>query len=728
MGKGHSRGVSLKRVVRFIWPRRSKQAVREITREGLEKEWAFNTFLLASAFKDLACDIHEDCDGSCQDVVTYPDPPLLGEMGLFVPMLMQAANRHPSGATPKDVPRDTQWVEGQKFLNLEYSPINSPAGEIRLMRVRKGILRSDVIECDRFTTNLGQCGNFQALSYCCGSDKMVDVMLCNGKKRYIQPSLNAALKTFRESLKLKDQLLWTDGICIDEVNKAEVGEQILLMRKIYTEATGVFVHLGLAERRMSQGLDLMLRLNGVQQHLRSPEEFGSISLDDVKLPPAGDRCWEEYYSLYLSPWISRTWILQEIALSQKATLGIGRYVTDWAAFERSFHFVREQGLLERVMMAREGLMMGFLNFTMLQEIRRVARSRDDSSLLKVLRTTRNFKVTDPRDKILGVLGIAGDIPTRPKDVSDYRLSTSQNYHKTALYLLEVQFPQDILAHAGLQRRVGQLDMPSWVPDWYADATELNERPLNLFRPAPFLAGGRPNNCCLLKAEDTLYPRAIMSPGVCHDRIIRTSDAFNRSLASSDDGPTTSQTQFAWIKSARACLQESDDLIYNDVEEAFARTLLVDDLYSGSNAIRAMAAIKDLNSTLRATLAQLEHSTRKEVDRAPSWHMQGTSEDQLRTCNLQMLAAMRARRFAITDTGYMCLVPSCTQVGDVVAIFFGFPTPFTIRLEPNSESSEGGLKRVRAQLVGDTYMHGAMYAESFPEAMSMGRLPCEIVLV
>ena len=77
---------------------------------------------------------------------------------------------------------------------------------------------------------------------------------------------------------------------------------------------------------------------------------------------------------------------------------------------------------------------------------------------------------------------------------------------------------------------------------------------------------------------------------------------------------------------------------------------------------------------------------------------------------------------------MCLVPSCTQVGDVVAMFFWISYTFHHNLEPNSESSEGGLKRVRAQLVGDTYMHGAMYAESFPEAMRLRRLPFEIVLV
>ncbi len=43
-------------------------------------------------------------------------------------------------------------------------------------------------------------------------------------------------------------------------------------------------------------------------------------------------------------------------------------------------------------------------------------------------------------------------------------------------------------------------------------------------------------------------------------------------------------------------------------------------------------------------------------------------------------------------------------------------------------SDVGLERVRAKLVGDTYMHGVMEPESFPEAVQTGRKPCEIALV
>lgn len=741
MGNRHFRHASRKRSIIFAWPRRGRQSVRDvaneelesvpnintITTEELEKEWTANSMILATAFNSLSCDVHEDCDGTCSDGIHYPGPPLIEELAqsLFS-MLSQVVAPHPSRAAPQDFPRNLDWVEQQNLPKFEYSAINSLAGEIRLLRLKKGLFRSDIVECDIVTTSLGRGQEFQALSYRWGSGKMSDVMLCNGKRLYIYPSLNAALKTFRECPMLRDQLLWSDAVSIDQTNQTEVSEQILLMRTIYTEATGVFVHLGLAERQMSLGLDLMHRLATIQRHLTHPEEYGAISIDDVKMPSERHPCWTEYFTLYLSPWISRTWILQEIALANKATLGIGRYVVDWEVFEGSFHCLKEQGLIETMGNGRDGLMIGLLNFLRLQEIRHIARSPDDSSLMKVLRATRNFEVTDPRDKVVGVLGIIGDLPAPLRALSDRSLNTANIYHRTALYLLETKSLPDVFAHAGLQRRVGLPEMPSWVPDWYADNNELNERPLNIFRPTPFLAGGRPHNCLVGRVDDPLYPRELLSPGFCHHRIIRMSNAFDHPKPGSEGTRLLSQSCSAWFDSARTCLEASDALVYGNIQEAFARTLLVDDLYTGANAIRAWTAIEDIVKTFQAAITLLEAPGN--VEQVSSKLMEGTTDEQVQTFLLQMAAAIRGRRFAITDTGYMCLAPSCTEIGDAVAILFGFPTPFTIRLETGPEISDIGLERVRAQLVGDTYMHGVMNAESFSEAAQTGRPPCEIVLI
>ena len=154
-----------------------------------------------------------------------------------------------------------------------------------------------------------------------------------------------------------------------------------------------------------------------------------------------------------------------------------------------------------------------------------------------------------------------------------------------------------------------------------------------------------------------------------------------------------------------CIESSGPLVYDDVEEAVARTLLADDLHTGSDATMIMRAISN-----------------------PKYLLTFTDKSPVHTFLMRLLVLIRGRRLAITDTGYMCLVPACAEIVDAVAVFSGHPTPFTIRLEPGSEMGEAGLERVHARLVGDTYVHGVMNGEMIIEAMKTGRKPSEIVLI
>lgn len=166
MGKRRFRHASAKRSVIFAWPQRGQtivrdvpsermESVRSITIEELEKEWTCGSVLMAMAFRGLSCDIHEDCDGSCSDGPHYPGVPLIDslEMDMFS-ILLSVTSPHPSRAAAQDVPRDFHWLEKQHLPKLEYSIINSLAGEIRLLRVKKGLFRSDIVECDLITRPL----------------------------------------------------------------------------------------------------------------------------------------------------------------------------------------------------------------------------------------------------------------------------------------------------------------------------------------------------------------------------------------------------------------------------------------------------------------------------------------------------------------------------------------------------------------------------------------------
>lgn len=694
----------------------------------LKKLCGICTTLIATFVKDISCDIHERCDGHCGTVVSYQDNPLIDLEGLLMSMLLGITGDNSTKATSTNAPRDLHWLEQQKPATLVYSPINSLGGEIRLLRVKDALFRADIVECDLVTVTLGQCEDFTALSYCWGSGTLSEVLLCNGKRHSISASLNAALKASREGSKIRGSLIWADAVSIDQGNEFEKSEQIPLMRRIYTEARACFVYLGEGQPLVTQGLELMLRLSAIEGYLETPEKHDPIQPEDLLslLPAYGHTSWVEYLRIFTSPWFCRTWTLQEIALSKNALMGVGRFVLDWECVEKSFRFLHEQQLLMSVGLHFPGAMENTLRFIRIQEIKKIARSPDPSSaLINVLRATRHFKVTDPRDKVLGVLGVLGDLPKEVKSLIDYKLNTGEIYHRAALYLLKTRPPPDILAHAGLQRQSGLFDMPSWVPDWYSDDKYRNERPLMLFRPESFMAGGQ-GYTSQIEARTSSPPRELTMLGFCHHRVSKVSIPYEMKV---DPTFTSSNIIYTWLDSARACFEDSEGLVYDDFEEAIARTLVVDDLYNGLNATMNTTEIKNPKLTFRAALTQIEEArTSDNPGGIFGTKLAVGKNDEVQTYIMQMTAAMRGRRFGITVTGYTCLVPACTEIGDAVAIFFGHPTPFTVRLLPSSGSNEVGLQRVRALLVGDTYMHGVMKMESIKEAIETGRKACEIILV
>lgn len=679
----------------------------------IEGEWIATSSMIALALKTRACNTHENCDGSCSNVLPF-NFPWISLIVNFVSMLMDAAPLIQSTYVSQH--RDAGWVDQQNLPCYQYSPINSLGGEIRLVKVKKGFFRSDVVECEIVATYLDQSKGYQALSYCWGSSDMRNVMLIDGKRYFINDSLNAALKAFRE-IHQQGCLLWSDYISINQANKVELNEQVLLMRRIYTEAASTFVYLGPTNDTWSLGLDLMILLGITQSLLKS----GMISSDMVWLPPEEHPCWVEYLSTFNKPWFSRTWILQEIVLSKNATMCMGRLQFSWKLFEISFHFLNDQGFMWNIDYNSPFLnsVEGFYNFRNILEIRKIAKSPDASSLLRVLRATRSLEVSDPRDKIIAVLGLVGELDEQLKSLSNYELTTAQVFHQAALYLMGDGNAVEVLGHAGLQRQAGVRDIPSWVPDWYVDNMNLNRRPLTLLKRTQFNAGSPYGVCLPVGTEDTTYPRELLVTGVCHHKIVDMSQP-----CSGGTEDFLIDGYVAVLNEAQNCLTRGRRLVYDDVEEAFARTVLVNHLYQGGDATPANTSIEDLIPTFRAALQRMVGNLGQPFGRL----IEGRKRDAIQTCIYQICEALSGRRFAITDTGYMSLVPSCAEVGDAVAILFGFKTPFTIRIIGECGQGEDVEKRVYAQLVGDAYMHGVMEGEAVKEA-SVTDLPInEIVLV
>ncbi|MDI1492327.1 MAG: hypothetical protein OHK93_003540 [Ramalina farinacea] len=677
--------------------------IREITAEELKEELDNMSATLAVELRSTICDTHENCDGSCSGGVVQI-PPLIDTSTNWISARNSATVAQPSSATAQDFPRDSHWVDQQDLSHYVYAPINSSAGDIRLLKIKKGLFRSDVVECEVVTASLDQKMSYHALSYCCGTAGRTEVMLCNGSKHCIQPSLNNALKAFRPS-KYQEYHLWTDAVSINQSDKAELSEQIPLMRRIYAEAAGVFVYLGEADLQWSLGLDLLHRFAISQQHCED-RWAGESSIGGVlNLPAIEHPSWAQYFKTFISPWFRRTWILQEIALAQKATVAVGRYLVPWKALDDSVRLVSNPSMPTVLLVLRQpdhsAIHEGWIAFSTIQRIMQ-RNGKPKLTLSKALRDTQDFHVSDRRDKVIGVLGLVDDKTGELSALSDYRLTKAQIYHKAAIYLLRTEPPDSTMEIAGLQRRNGPADMPSWVPDWHDRFLNLS---VSTSRKKPSKAGGKTPMCVWHVEGDAPYPPSISVLGLCRHKIIKQGDSFH---PSEQDCKKSNELCYSrWFASAQDCLRGSNGLIYDDLEDAFARTLITDspmiDAFQKMNIpnIQAVAPI------LRSPVQQLEEMLSARMREL--W--KGRTEKNI----FSMMMNMTYRRFAITDTGYMCLVPECSEIGDEVAIFRGFRVPYTIRPQSDFTTDSEGMEQVSAQLVGDTYMHGMMDGEAIEAA-------------
>ena len=561
------------------------------------------------------------------------------------------------------------------------------------------------MECEVITTLLDQSTDFHALSYCWGSEGSVEDMLCDGARHTITPSLNAALKAYRHSPQ-RELPIWVDAVSINQANKTELSQQIPLMRQIYREAVGVIVHLGEAEGPCFQALELISLLFILQRYSKNANDEVKHIMYDI-LPKLEHPSWDRFFEFFSSPWFYRTWILQEIALAKNASCYTGRIDTiSWEGLEGAVTFFERSWMLQgpclRVLAPwLPESIKGLQNVSTIQGIRRIAQPPGSTTLMQILHVTNGFHVSDPRDKIFGVLGLVGDIPAALRALIDYGLSTSEVYQLAAIYLIEIGFLYELFHHAGLERQSATVSMPSWVSDWNSDMNIKNLGPLSVLKLMPSNAGGtKGGHTHIVRPQGEVYPREIAIHGFYHYTITKFSEISN---------PSGEQLSLIdQLRAVKRCFEECDAFACSNVDEAFARTLLVDELNGGAaTAIKTMAPIAHLMPTFEAVMEYVEDDNAKFETK--------TMPDEIQTFIAQIDLTMVNRRFAVTDSGHMALVPGCTEFGDVVAFFLQAPVPYILRTDAASRRTNHGRDEIHAKLVGDCYVHEMMHGEAISEA-------------
>ncbi|RAL60674.1 hypothetical protein DID88_009992 [Monilinia fructigena] len=328
-------------------------------------------------------------------------------------------------------------------------------------------------------------------------------ILCNGQTLLITENLLFALTEFSKHNSKEDgdkfereDLIWIDGICINQDSVEERNIQVGMMGEIYSKCSQVIIWLGVSDFHSPYAIEVMNILSKVPE-----ETYMGVQITDLEdwdiYPKLGieeveDWKWLEYAAFLQRTWFSRIWVVQEAFLPGKIVVVCGNDIIQWRDITACAKILREIGLgtllmqlLVKTVEEVEGTV--YVNNTLnnqsiFQSMREMATLGTEEmgrvlDLEKLLYYSRFFAATNPKDKIYAIRGIwEKGGKTIPRDMKpDYKNdpTTANVYTRAAWeiifetkdlnilslvedYSLATQDPKSV-------RGIGNL--PSWVPDF-----------------------------------------------------------------------------------------------------------------------------------------------------------------------------------------------------------------------------------------------------------------------
>ncbi|KAK5947079.1 hypothetical protein PMZ80_001225 [Knufia obscura] len=493
----------------------------------------------------------------------------------------------------------------------------------------------------------------------------------------------------------------------------------------------------------------------------SAGKWEMYGIPDPKLEE-GRSIWSNTFSFWEEDWLWRKWVLPECVLSHKVIIFYGEYVVSldalmefWDAahrhmppkalrhghmadvFNRILH-TTPATTISTLRSRRSGRQSGGGEETQnLTTVPAHAEGRQVATdLLTLLALSRNNFVTDPRDKIYAMLGLATDDVARSIPQSYHESNTTmKTFSDAARSFIADGRGYELLEHAGVHHKIPGL--PSWVPDWtHQSRSKLKT---HLYQcttssgPSISLSKSDPNKVTVRGAA----PKRIIAVGPAwryyssgDDELDIHSQPFMPMKTKSDDimklPPFSDEDARCFILQMATNLADAakcKDVYGEDLNQAIARTLCADISWSGERLSDSPAALEAFQKAFHAF--QTFYAQGPEPDQLPlepgsklrvhnsgifDWILECSEEEADRfMCELWPFAmalqeAQRGRRFAILKNGSLATVPWDAEVDDLVMLIEGARVPFVVKAQDKAHKQDDPMS---FELIGDCYVHGLM---------------------
>ncbi|EXJ68831.1 uncharacterized protein A1O5_07763 [Cladophialophora psammophila CBS 110553] len=265
----------------------------------------------------------------------------------------------------------------------------------------------------------------------------------------------------------ESRFLWVDALCIDQENLEERNFHVQRMSEIYEKAVLTFVWLGLPseDRRQARSMEFISEMAAFcrkHQHQKMPDPSASsaaAAFSAKYFVDAYEQRWANLLELCKGTYWTRTWIIQEFVRASRVQVLCGTANLDWVDFEDIVRTVRSI-TTSQSQTAPPPIPAFVQQFTQTIPFRLTSRriSHTASTLEDLLLEFYDSKCAERRDKVYGILGIAGDCGDDPEAPPGSYRGPQPDYSK---HILEVYF--EVFSYLMQQRTSSQLPPRSRSP-------------------------------------------------------------------------------------------------------------------------------------------------------------------------------------------------------------------------------------------------------------------------